>query len=93
MEFITVDMFVSFIGCLGIVALITQVIKTLPGLDKINSAWSALIVSAFVGIVRLLVIGDFSATGITLGILNIFAIYLGSIGGYETVKQITQANK
>ena len=28
--------------------------------------------------------------GITMGVLNILAIYLGAIGGYETVKQITK---
>lgn len=91
MDFISVDMFLTFAGCLGIVALITQVIKTLPGLNKINPAWSAFIVSTFVGIIRMCVIGDFTATGIVVGILNIIAIYLGSVGGYETIKQVAQA--
>ena len=91
MDFISVDMFLTFAGCLGIVALITQVVKTLPGLNKLNPAWCALIVSAFVGTVRICIIGDFTATGIVVGILNIIAIYLGAIGGYETSKQVAQA--
>lgn len=90
MEFITSDMFLTFAGCLAIVALVTQVIKSLPPLDKINTLWTTFGVSILVGVIRLLLIGDFTAQGITMGVLNILAIYLGAIGGYETVKQITK---
>lgn len=90
MDFITSDMFLSFAGCLTIVALITQVIKSLPPLDKINTLWTTFGVSILVGVIRLFLIKDFSAQGITMGVLNILAIYLGAIGGYETVKQITK---
>lgn len=90
MEFITSDMFLTFAGCLAIVALVTQVIKSLPPLDKINTLWTTFGVSILVGVIRLLLIGDFTAQGITMGLLNILAIYLGAIGGYETVKQITK---
>lgn len=90
MEFITSDMFLTFAGCLAIVALVTQVIKSLPPLDKINTLWSTFGVSILVGVIRLFLIGDFTAQGITMGLLNILAIYLGAIGGYETVKQITK---
>jgi hypothetical protein len=90
MEFITSDMFLTFAGCLAIVALVTQVIKSLPPLDKINTLWTTFGVSILVGVIRLFLIGDFTAQGITMGVLNILAIYLGAIGGYETVKQITK---
>ena len=90
MEFITSDMFLTFAGCLAIVALVTQVIKSLPPLDKINTLWTTFGVSILVGVIRLILIGDFTAQGITMGLLNILAIYLGAIGGYETVKQITK---
>ena len=90
MEFITSDMFLTFAGCLAIVALITQVIKSLPPLDKINTLWTTFGVSILVGVIRLFLIGDFTAQGIIMGVLNILAIYLGAIGGYETVKQITK---
>ena len=90
MEFITSDMFLTFAGCLAIVALVTQVIKSLPPLDKINTLWTTFGVSILVGVIRLFLIGDFTAQGITMGLLNILAIYLGAIGGYETVKQITK---
>ena len=90
MEFITSDMFLTFAGCLAIVALVTQVIKSLPPLDKINTLWTTFGVSILVGVIRLFLIGDFTAQAITMGILNILAIYLGAIGGYETVKQITK---
>ena len=90
MEFITSDMFLTFAGCLAIVALVTQVIKSLPPLDKINTLWTTFGVSILVGVIRLFLIGDFTAQGITMGLLNILAIYLGAIGGYETVKKITK---
>ena len=90
MEFITSDMFLTFAGCLAIVALVTQVTKSLPPLDKINTLWTTFGVSILVGVIRLFLIGDFSAQGIIMGVLNILAIYLGAIGGYETVKQITK---
>lgn len=90
MEFITSDMFLTFAGCLAIVALVTQVIKSLPPLDKINTLWTTFGVSILVGVIRLFLIGDFTAQGIIMGVLNILAIYLGAIGGYETVKQITK---
>lgn len=90
MEFITSDMFLTFAGCLAIVALVTQVIKSLPPLDKINTLWTTFGVSIIVGVIRLFLIGDFTAQGIIMGVLNILAIYLGAIGGYETVKQITK---
>lgn len=90
MEFITSDMFLTFAGCLAIVALVTQVIKSLPPLDKINTLWTTFGVSILIGVIRLFLIGDFTAQGIIMGVLNILAIYLGAIGGYETVKQITK---
>lgn len=90
MEFITSDMFLTFAGCLAIVALVTQVIKSLPPLDKINTLWTTFGVSILVGVIRLFLIGDFTTQGIIMGVLNILAIYLGAIGGYETVKQITK---
>ena len=90
MEFITSDMFLTFAGCLAIVALITQVIKSLPPLDKINTLWTTFGVSILVGVIRLFLIGDFTAQGIIMGVLNILAIYLGAIVCYETVKQITK---
>jgi hypothetical protein len=93
MEFITTDMFLTFAGCLTLVALIVEAIKKIPALSNVNAAWINLAVSTLVGIIRLFVVSDFSASGITMGILNILVIYLGAIGGYETVKQIAQKVK
>ena len=89
MDFITAEMFLSFAGCLAIVALITQGLKQLPPFNKFNTLWTTFVISAIVGVIRLCFIADFTAAGITLGVVNIFAIFLGAIGGYETVKQVT----
>lgn len=90
MDFITNEMCLTFAGCLAIVAIITQGLKQLPPLNKVNSLWTTFIVSIVVGALRLVFLGDFTIQGISLGLLNIFAIFVGSIGGYETIKQITQ---
>ena len=93
LDFITTDMFLSFLGCLAIVAIVTQAIKNIPGADKINPLWYTLFTSIIVSAIRVVIIGSYTPTDIMLGILNTFAIYLGAIGGYETIKQFTQAVK
>lgn len=93
MDFITSDMFLSFLGCLTIVAIITQAVKNIPGADKINPLWITLIASILVSFLRVVFIGSYTMQDILLGVLNTFAIYLGAIGGYETVKQFAQAAK
>ena len=45
-------------------------------------------VSIAVGIIRIFVVADFTAPGITTGILNIFVIMLAAAGGYDAVKTI-----
>ena len=93
LDFITTDMFLSFLGCLTIVAIITQAIKNIPGCNKINPLWFTLAASIIVSVLRIVIIGSYTKTDIILGILNTFTIYLGAIGGYETIKQISQKIK
>ena len=87
MEFIEIKMFLSLAGCLFIVAMMVQVLKQFI---KINPHWLNIICSTIIGIIRIFVLNDLSWTGILTGILNIFVIYLGATGGYETVKQLTK---
>ena len=91
LDFITTDMFLSFLGCLSIVAIITQALKNVPGFNKVNPLWFTLFASILVSILRIVIINSYTTTDIILGILNTFTIYLGAIGGYETLKQIIQA--
>ena len=93
LDFITTDMFLSFLGCLTIVAIITQAIKHIPGANKINPLWYTLIASIVVSVLRVVIIGSYTPQDIILGVLNTFAIYLGAIGGYETIKQFKQGIK
>lgn len=93
LDFITTDMFLSFLGCLTIVSIITQAIKHIPGADKTNPLWFTLIASILVSALRVVTINSYTPQDIILGILNTFAIYLGAIGGYETIKQATQKIK
>ena len=93
LDFITTDMFLSFLGCLTIVSIITQAIKSIPGADKTNPLWYTLIASILVSVLRVIFIDSYTLQDIILGILNTFAIYLGAIGGYETIKQVSQKIK
>lgn len=93
LDFITTDMFLSFLGCLTIVSIITQAIKSIPSADKINPLWYTLIASILVSVLRVIFIDSYTVQDIILGILNTFAIYLGAIGGYETIKQVSQKIK
>lgn len=86
MEFITLDMLLSLAGCVAIVAIITQALKHY--FVKINALWLNLIVSVIIGVVRIFVVKDLSATGIVTGVLNIFVIMLAAGGGYDTIKTI-----
>ena len=93
LDFITTDMFLSFLGCLTIVSIITQAIKSIPGTDKTNPLWYTFIASILVSVLRVVFIDSYTLQDIILGILNTFAIYLGAIGGYETIKQVSQKIK
>lgn len=86
MEFITLDMLLSLAGCVAIVAIITQALKHY--FNKINALWLNLIVSVIIGVIRIFVVKDLTATGIITGVLNIFVIMLAAGGGYDTIKTI-----
>ena len=93
LDFVTSEMFLSFLGCLTVVAIITQAVKNIPGADKINPLWITLVASILVSSLRVVFVGSYTMQDILLGILNTFAIYLGAIGGYETIKQLAQTMK
>lgn len=91
MEFITLDMLLSLAGCVAIVAIITQALKTY--FKKLNPLLLNLMCSVIIGIIRIFVINDMSINGIITGILNIFVIMLAAGGGYDTVKSIIKGGE
>lgn len=92
MEFITMEMFATVVGCSTIIALFTQVFKRfLP--ENIDSKWLALIFSILVGIVRIVYLADYSFNGITVGIVNIVLLLAIAIGEYEVVKSFVNKIK
>lgn len=86
MEFITLDVLLSLAGCVLIVGIITEALKIY--FKKINPLWLNFFVSLIIGIVRIFVIGDMTATGILTGILNVFVIMLAAGGGYDTITSL-----
>ena len=91
MQFITLDMLLSLAGCVAIVAIITQALKTY--FKKLNPLLLNLMCSVIIGIIRIFVINDMSINGIITGILNIFVIMLAAGGGYDTVKSIIKGGE
>lgn len=95
-EFITVQIVLSLAGCVGIVIATTQLVKKYI---KIDPKIIALIISLILGIGRIIIMGNYDAISIFIGLLNIIPILWGSIGGYDTViknitcsKEITSKN-
>ena len=85
MEFITMDMFLTVVGCYTIITLLTQVFKRfLP--ETIDSKWLALAFSIIVGIIRIVYLADYSFAGVVTGIVNIVLLLAIAIGEYEVVK-------
>ena len=91
MEFITLDMLLSLAGCVAIVAIVTQALKTY--FKKLNPLLLNLMCSVIIGIIRIFVINDMSINGIITGILNIFVIMLAAGGGYDTIKSIIKGGE
>ena len=85
MVFITMDMFLTVVGCSTIITLLTQVFKRfLP--ETIDSKWLALAFSIIVGIIRIVYLADYSFAGVVTGIVNIVLLLAIAIGEYEVVK-------
>lgn len=84
MEFVSIDVLMPLAGCVLIVGLIVQALKTY--FKKINPLALNFIVSVIIGTVRIFVIGNYSFEGILTGILNIFVLMLAAGGGYDTAK-------
>ena len=91
MEFITLDMLLSLAGCVAIVAIVTQALKTY--FKKLNPLLLNLICSVIIGIIRIFIVNDMSINGIVTGILNIFVIMLAAGGGYDTIKTIIKGGE
>lgn len=75
------DMLKSLVGCVGIVEICTESVKYL--LKDVNGAWVAFIFSIIVSLVSFLLGDDYSKKTLILTILNIFPIFLCSVGIYE----------
>lgn len=85
MEFMTIDIFLSVVGCTTVITLLTQVFKKyLP--ESLDTKWLALIFSIIVGIIRIYVVKDFSFEGIVIGIMNTILLLAIAVGEYELIK-------
>lgn len=85
MEFMTIDIFLSVVGCTTVITLLTQVFKKyLP--ESLDTKWLALVFSIIVGVIRIYIVKDFSFEGIVIGIMNTILLLAIAIGEYELIK-------
>lgn len=91
MDFITLDMLLSLVGCVAVVSLITEALKKY--FKNINSLWLNFLVSLIIGVIRIFVVGDLTPVGIVTGIINIFVIMLAAGGTYDTAKAVLKSKR
>lgn len=75
------NMFKTLIGCVGIVEICTESVKYLW--SGVNGAWVSFIFSFLVSMVSFLIGDDYSKKSLLLSVINIFPIFLCSVGVYE----------
>lgn len=85
-EFIGKESFSSLASCSTIVAIITQVAKSITTIEPILLSF---IFSVVVSGLKLVLSGDYSKDNIILAIINIFPMMLTASGGYDLVKRIS----
>lgn len=93
MDFITLENFVTLAGCVAVVGILTQACKYIPKVKDMSSLWINFILSLIVGIIRVCVVGDFTAGGIVTGILNVLVILVSTSGTYEYTSKSINAIK
>ena len=97
MQYVTYGL--ALIGVLAfLVSIIVQVIKELPGLDKIPTSIVALITSLILCPVALLILCTYYKTTVTwyyifASVIAAFVVYLVATGGWEKVKGIWDRTK
>lgn len=97
MQYVTYGL--ALIGVLAfLVSIIVQVIKELPGLNKIPTSIVALVTSLILCPVALVVLCTYYKTAVTwyyifASIIAAFVVYLVATGGWEKVKGIWDRTK
>lgn len=97
MQYVTYGL--ALIGVLAfLVSIIVQVIKELPGLNKIPTSIVALVTSLILCTVALAVLCTYYKTAVTwyyifASIIAAFVVYLVATGGWEKVKGIWDRTK
>lgn len=78
----------TFAGALAAVALITELIKELPGLKKVPTQFVSWILAFVILILAQLFTGTLSAQNAVLSVLNGAMVSLAANGGYAALKRV-----
>ena len=78
----------TFAGALAAVALITELIKELPGLKKVPTQFVSWVLAFVILILAQLFTGTLSAQNAVLSVLNGAMVSLAANGGYAALKRV-----
>ena len=78
----------TFAGALAAVALITELVKELPGLKKVPTQFVSWILAFVILILAQLFTGTLSAQNAVLSVLNGAMVSLAANGGYAALKRV-----
>ena len=78
----------TFAGALAAVALITELIKELPGLKKVPTQFVSWALAFIILILAQLFMGTLSAQNAVLSVLNGAMVSLAANGGYAALKRV-----
>lgn len=78
----------TFAGALAAVALITELIKNVPGIKKIPTQFVSWVLGVVVLVLAQFFTGSLSAESAVLSVLNGAMVSLAANGGYTAVKRV-----
>lgn len=83
----------TFAGCLAAVMLITQLIKDVPGINKIPTQYVSWALAFVILIGAQAVAGALDIQSAALTLMNAGAVSLAANGGYEALNRITSGKQ
>lgn len=92
-EFLTWDYLLTFSGCVGATAILTQFVKKAAFLQKIDSQFISYMIAVVILVIAQVATGTISWGLVALDIFNGVVVSFAANGVYDATKSITEAVK
>lgn len=87
-QFLTWEMLGTYSGTLGMVLILTQLTKGLPGIQRIPTQLYSYLISLIVMLVTAIFSGRTAASDFVLLIFNAAVVALSANGGYDAIMRV-----